>query len=317
MKPDFIVIGTQKAGTTWLYEQLNNHPEVMMPPQKEIHYFDRSLGWDTGYPSIPHQVRVRMKEKRWLRMVIIKFIHEARRGRLGNAFWYTKWHLRNHSDAWYRSLFKNRQNLVSGDISPEYVLLDEKSCAHMHSIASHAKIVLLLRNPIDRAWSMMKYENHYITVLDLEDTEALKAFADSRYQDARSDYETTLSVYLKFFKPKQILIGFYDAISEQPQSLMDAVTDHLGISRHSFRNRDLDKRVNYTPALSPPSEIQEYLKEKYRPRITRHSELFGSYANHWLAQLDGNTGENQDIPPATVRVDALENLRSPNPQERI
>jgi len=37
--PNFMVVGTQKAGTTWLFECLNEHPEVFVPELKEVHYF--------------------------------------------------------------------------------------------------------------------------------------------------------------------------------------------------------------------------------------------------------------------------------------
>lgn len=38
-KPDFAVVGTQKAATTWLFECLDEHPEVFVPRLKEVHYF--------------------------------------------------------------------------------------------------------------------------------------------------------------------------------------------------------------------------------------------------------------------------------------
>jgi Sulfotransferase domain len=41
--PDFLVIGVQKGGTTWLWKMLRGHPGVRVPPQKEIHYFDRMI----------------------------------------------------------------------------------------------------------------------------------------------------------------------------------------------------------------------------------------------------------------------------------
>ncbi|MDY7079448.1 MAG: sulfotransferase [Chloroflexota bacterium] len=40
--PDFLGIGAQKAGTSWLYENLRHHPELYLPEPKELHYFD----WD-------------------------------------------------------------------------------------------------------------------------------------------------------------------------------------------------------------------------------------------------------------------------------
>jgi hypothetical protein len=38
--PDFIGIGAQRAGTSWLYNCLKEHPEIFMP-RKEVHYFDK------------------------------------------------------------------------------------------------------------------------------------------------------------------------------------------------------------------------------------------------------------------------------------
>lgn len=40
-QPSFIGIGAQRAGTTWLHECLKEHPEVFLPDEKEIHFFDR------------------------------------------------------------------------------------------------------------------------------------------------------------------------------------------------------------------------------------------------------------------------------------
>jgi hypothetical protein len=55
MLPNFLIIGAQKAGTTWLYEKLRRHPEVFMPEVKELGFFSRdgSLGksqeWYEGH----------------------------------------------------------------------------------------------------------------------------------------------------------------------------------------------------------------------------------------------------------------------------
>ena len=39
--PDFLCIGAQKAGTSWLNSVLLEHPQIFMPPINELHYFDR------------------------------------------------------------------------------------------------------------------------------------------------------------------------------------------------------------------------------------------------------------------------------------
>ena len=38
--PNFICIGAQRAGTTWLHDCLNEHPEVYVPEKKELHFFN-------------------------------------------------------------------------------------------------------------------------------------------------------------------------------------------------------------------------------------------------------------------------------------
>jgi len=47
LMPDFLVIGTQKAGTTWLMRKLGTHSYVYMVP-RQLHFFDRNyhLGAD-------------------------------------------------------------------------------------------------------------------------------------------------------------------------------------------------------------------------------------------------------------------------------
>ncbi len=52
--PNFIAIGAQRCGTTWLTANLRTHPQVFIPPaRKEVHFFDqhyeRGIGWYESY----------------------------------------------------------------------------------------------------------------------------------------------------------------------------------------------------------------------------------------------------------------------------
>ena len=38
-KPNFIIVGFPKCGTTSLHHYLEEHPEIFMPEQKELHFF--------------------------------------------------------------------------------------------------------------------------------------------------------------------------------------------------------------------------------------------------------------------------------------
>ncbi|HYY79159.1 MAG TPA: sulfotransferase [Actinomycetes bacterium] len=48
MLPNFLVIGAMKAGTTSLYRYLREHPQVFMPPEKELHFFATPERWGRG-----------------------------------------------------------------------------------------------------------------------------------------------------------------------------------------------------------------------------------------------------------------------------
>ena len=53
MLPDFVGIGAQRAATTWVYQCLQEHPEVFVAMPKELHFFDaqyeQGLSWHEGH----------------------------------------------------------------------------------------------------------------------------------------------------------------------------------------------------------------------------------------------------------------------------
>lgn len=48
IKPDFLIIGGQKCGTTWLWKMLGMHPETDLPSEKEPHFFSKSINYNKG-----------------------------------------------------------------------------------------------------------------------------------------------------------------------------------------------------------------------------------------------------------------------------
>ena len=53
MLPNFIFIGPDKSGSTWIYEALKAHPEVFVPTAKDLYFFDKNfdkgVGWYEGF----------------------------------------------------------------------------------------------------------------------------------------------------------------------------------------------------------------------------------------------------------------------------
>jgi Sulfotransferase domain len=62
-RPNFIIVGAMRSGTTTLFTYLSRHPDVFMPPQKELHYFDvhygEGIGWYERWFDVGHDVCAR------------------------------------------------------------------------------------------------------------------------------------------------------------------------------------------------------------------------------------------------------------------
>ncbi len=126
---------------------------------------------------------------------------------------------------------------LAGEISPQYMYSSEIA-RRVHSDLPEAKIIAILREPIDRAWS------HYQMACrrEQEDRQPEVAFAAARATDENdtgapetarylqfSDYERVLSEYLYFYGRERMLILFQEHLDTRPEAVMRQVCDFLGI----------------------------------------------------------------------------------------
>src|SRR5262245_55685523 len=133
--PDFLVIGAQRAGTTWLHRVLRRHPGLWLPPVKELHYFDTRRKGNSGI------------QKRWRQTMMS--------GRYILDPWHLKYLMGQENDEWYARLFHKAQQKgrLTGEITPAYATLDEAMFRRIRAINGNIKLVFVMRDPIDRAWS--------------------------------------------------------------------------------------------------------------------------------------------------------------------
>jgi hypothetical protein len=75
-KPDFLIIGAAKAGTTTLHEQLKRHPEIFLPEEKDFKYFDRDENYSKGWP--------------WYRNYFRNYAGQARLGEANSEYLFSK-----------------------------------------------------------------------------------------------------------------------------------------------------------------------------------------------------------------------------------
>jgi len=286
-KVDFLGIGVQKSATTWLFEILRQHDDIWMPPRKELHYFDRSLSYPSPSILSTEKLNERLtgneKHNKLFRIRLNDMSYEKLNTNKVN--WYHKYYFSTYNDDWYRSLFDDGIGKIKGEITPAYSILNKNDIKHIKSMFPDLKIILILRNPIERVLSQIKYRMTKKRLDTNASTVEIKNFIDSSNQEFRSDYLTILDNWEAIFPKNQMFIGFYDEIASNPKSFIEKVFNFLEVKSVPFSNDVLTQKINTSIDVEMPEEIIEYVTNKYYEDIKRLSGKFGGYPKLWLDNI--------------------------------
>jgi len=159
VKKVVICIGTQKAATSFLYTALSKHPNICVSPTKEVHYWDVIGG--SGQPFLFRR-RARRQLRASLRSNLVSAMggaHDARRQLRADWRLFRLRHSSGRSPALYRDYLLTDHSGQSTvfEASPGYALCPPDYLRRMASVADDTRLILLLRDPVDRLWSASKY----------------------------------------------------------------------------------------------------------------------------------------------------------------
>ncbi len=196
--PSFFVIGAYRSGTTTLYRMLRQHPGVFLPLEKEPNWLAVE-----GNPEASHILRERSVADR----------------------------------AAYEALYADRGvDQLPGDISPEY-LRNPHVAGHLAGVAPEARLVAVLRNPVDRAWSDFLLhrrdgnETCETLVEALTQQSARTTDGDHRaghYLDTGM-YATQLRRYLDHFPGEQLQVHLFEDLKTDLDGTMRSIFTHIGV----------------------------------------------------------------------------------------
>jgi len=291
----FLGIGAARSGSSWLWKQLRRHQEIWMPPVKEVHYFDR----DPSYPSpsylSPDSILERLTgreryHQQYRKRLLKELLKDVVWFRPSNLTWTYRYFFKSCSIEWYKSLFESVGNRLKGEITPAYSILTQEDVAHIRQLFPNLKVLFLIRNPIDRAWSHVRYDNKTGKVSDLNDLEESKSVIESESQELRSDYLRSYRIWTNEFGKKQVYLDFYDRIQESPQKLLGDVGEFLGLRDPDglYEAEKSDRRVNSSPKSEMPEEIRGYLTQKYLGDLREMADTFGGCAEKWVARASSS-----------------------------
>lgn len=217
--PNFLIVGTARAGTTSLHEVLGAHPEIFMPLQKEPCFFTFA-GRQPEFKDTRHRYTTTSEE--------------------------------------YLDLFRNHGEKVLGESSTPYLYFYSDTIRNIKQLVPHAddiKILIVLRDPAERAYSQYMHNRRDLRE-PLTFEEAIAAEKERMETQwhfdfayvAKGFYYEQVKAYMDNFK--QVKILFYDMLEKNPEKLIKEVYAFLGVdadagNRMVHRNQSGEMKVKW------------------------------------------------------------------------
>lgn len=183
-QPTFLIPGVSRAGTTTLYEYLSEHPDIFIPSQKELRFFDRDENYQRGLDYYEGQFRGHRDQ--------------TAIGEVSPPYF-------------YRGITFNKERKFNFDV-------EDDPPTRIYDAYPNVKIILTLRNPISRAysqyWKNVRQGRERLYPFD----RAIKSEinGDRHHRETamccyyKNRYSTHLQQWLDLFDESQILILIFE-----------------------------------------------------------------------------------------------------------
>lgn len=247
-----LCVGAQKAGTTWLNAQLNDHPDISFSDVKEVHYFNTIHNGSIllARRKVEHIKRVINNNPH----AVEKYFSDISSGSIPDKGMHRLFS--PVDDEWYISLFKGCQKHYCADFTPEYALIGREGYKNVKAVSKKQKIIYMMRDPVDRALSAVRYF-YKMNGQDIhaKTTSELSEMVKSNLMVSMSDYEITISDLKQCFEEEDVQYLFYEDVMKDKQSAIDQVCGFLDIKKVKLDLERINKRVNATDEFEFPEEV--------------------------------------------------------------
>jgi len=265
----FLSVGAMKAGTTWLYEHLRNHPDIHFTPEKEIHYFANKVGIEN---QLSYRNRLlKLKE-------IMHRCHNGNAKFIANNIYDIAWYA-NYANKeiidneWYVSLFDDVDvNKYCADFSNLYCQMSDNGWENVKKISHNTKVIYTLRDPMKRLWSHYKFHHKWVgkedNVLD-DGIELFKETLSKPWFYKNMDYAGNLEKVIHGIGEENVLVLYFEDFRINPAVEAKKIADFLNISPIEIEASSSSKKVNSTKDYEMPAEWESLAIEALRPFIVK------------------------------------------------
>ncbi len=266
-RPDFICIGPEKTGTTWLFSILEEHPQVWLPPYKELQFLtegnfvpEYSLK-NLFFNSHWHYLELRrLFVRNTAKMFLLR--KTSMHGPFSTYLWLLKYLFGAHDFAWYSSLFDPDEGQICGDITPNYYYIPEARIIELKRHCPDLKVLLIVRDPIERAWSaavMIHCAHRKIPFEEVSHADFLQTL-DNLYHNWRP-YRDVIEMWKRHFS--NVHIAFFDDLKADPERFANEVCTFLGVDK-LLDQASIRKVVGKGVGGEIPAEIYAHLLSQYQ-----------------------------------------------------
>jgi hypothetical protein len=265
-EPDFLCVGVHKGGTTWLYQQLDSHPDFWMPPLKELHYFDQ-------LSRVERSSSPRCRDERDLRF--LESINSLSAKPCLDLEHYAR-------------LFEPKGPLLSGDISPNYSTLSNEVIRRVVRYFPKLKVILLARDPVERAWSHLSMEvcYHQIKPFDVTDIGEVNRNLLRRGMLLRSYPSAVVARWRRYVHPDRFRIYFFDDLQRNPNELRRSILHFLGADPNKSGSRvpaDYNSWARMEKLLLT-DKVRSHLAQFFKKELKACAARLGGPARNWPAR---------------------------------
>ena len=264
--PDFLCIGAHKAGSTWLYQQLDSHPDFWMPPVKELHYLDQ-------LSRVQRAAGPRCRDERDRRFL----------ERLQSLSAEPGIDLEN-----YGRLFEPKASLLSGDISPNYSTLGNKVIRQVVGYFPNLKVMFLARDPVERVWSHLSMEVYYrqIEPFDVTNIDEVNRNLLRRGMLLRSYPSAVVARWKRYVHPAQFRVYFFDDLQSNPAELRRSILCFLGADPDKPGSRLTADYNSWTKMEKLPltDKVRSHLAKFFKKELKTCAARLGGPAREWPAR---------------------------------
>lgn len=276
-------VGAQKAGTSWLYQYLVDHPECEMGVLKEHGVWVSLLS--SRKPSVQFANKVAYLSKTLERMKTLQAEGQPIPGRMRNRMLGLADNLNAEFDVSYYLNYYERLGRISpnarlfADITPEYSTLTVEQMTTVRETMEGAgfdvKVIYLMRDPIERAYSAMRMRDRDTALAGKQIPKTARqrfgAALKSPYITSRTSYDGTLKTLDQVFPATHVFHGFYETLFTE-----DTVAQICGFLGLSYHEPDFDLHINASPRNDElwPKQIAQ-ARRHFDTTYTYCAERFG------------------------------------------